>query len=253
MKIVLRVSSFIIASFLSFHSFATTGSGWIMVEAGAAFSTTQDETNTMALPNDAPPAFLYDDYKTSDRDNGYLIGLSGGYEFEVEQEQLEELLPKIRIGIGYEYVGKTEISGQVHLYQEQPYYDYNFDTFSNVAWAIGQLDLPSFWDLTPFIDLGLGLSFNHAGEYEEARINDEVHVRESADFDSNTETEFAWRVGLGINYQGDENSNWKIGALVRYSDLGDAQTGDSKTYPTVESLSLPINNIEAVLQLGYYF
>jgi opacity protein-like surface antigen len=78
-------------------------------------------------------------------------------------------------------------------------------------------------------------------------------MRASADFASHTETEFAWRAGLGINYQPHVDSPLKIGAVVRYSDLGDAQTGDSETYPTVESLTLPITNIELALQLGYYF
>lgn len=253
MKIVLQVTALIAAVFLSFMSFAAQRTSWIILEAGATFSTTQDHTNTMALPNDAPPSFLYDDYKTHQRDDGYLIGLSAGYEFEIEQEQIEHWLPNARIGIGYEYVGETKVSGEVHLYQERPYYDYNYETYSNVAWGIAQLDLPNFSHFNPFIDIGLGISFNHAGEYHETRINDAVHVRNSADFSSNTETEFAWRAGLGLNYQLEEISPWKIGAIIRYSDLGDAKTGDSETYPTVESLTLPITNIELALQVGYYF
>lgn len=253
MKNVLQVSAFSAAILLPFISFAQTPSSWVMLEAGATFTTTENHTNTVALPNNAPPVFLYDDYITSQRDNGYLIGLSAGYEFALNEKDDDDWFPSARLGLGYEFVGETKVSGQVHLYQEQPYYNYNYKTYSNVAWAIGQIDLFSVEQWTPFIDLGLGVSFNHAGEYNESRVNDHVHVRESANFASNTEAAFAWRAGLGINYQLDETSPWNIGAVVRYSDLGDVQTGDSQTYSTVESLTLPINNIELALQAGYYF
>lgn len=253
MKTLSKISLLIPVFALPLVSFAEEDSIWVMLEGGATFSVNQDNTNTVALPNDAPPSFLYDDYQTTERNDSYLIGVSVGYEFELDDEELEPWFRNIRLGLGYEFVGETKMNGQVHLYQEQPYYNYDYETYSQVAWAIGQIDLITLEQFTPFIDLGLGISFNHAGEYNESRINDAVHVRESADFSDNTETEFAWRAGLGINYQYEEDSPLTIGAVVRYSDLGDASTGSSQTYPTVGSLSEPITNIELALQLGYYF
>ena len=264
MKDVLQLSAFIAAFSLPFislsaysleqkHTTHSPPSPWLAFEAGAAFSTTEHNTNTMALPNDDAPSFLYDDYKTNQRDDDYLLGLSGGYEFKLHQSWIRCLLPKARLGLGYEFVGETKVDGQAHVYQEQPYYDYNYKTYSQVGWAIGQLDLPHWRQFTPFIDLGLGISFNHAGEYNEERVNDEVHVRTSADFASHTKTAFAWRAGLGVNYKLHPASPWKVGAVVRYSDLGHVETGDSETYPTVKSLTLPITNLELALQVGYYF
>ncbi|MFA6036982.1 MAG: outer membrane beta-barrel protein [Legionellales bacterium] len=237
-------------------AFAEDSGWWVSVEGGYGFAIEESHTNTVPMPNDPLPP-LYDDYQTNDREGGFIVGATGGYQFALNEEDDEDessWFPTARLGIGYEYVGSTDVNGQVIKYQEKPYYDYQYDVSAQVIWLDGQIDLFDWCNFSPFIDAGIGIAFNRMSDYEENRINTEVPVRESADFSDETNTEFAWRAGVGVNYTIPEQDDaWTISVLTRYSDLGDAQTGSSQTYPTVGSISSELVNIELLLALRYNF
>jgi opacity protein-like surface antigen len=249
---------YILSSFLLFPSinaFAEDSSWWVSVEGGYGFAIEESHTSTVPMPNDPLPP-LYDDYHATDREGGFIVGATGGYQFELNEEDDDESswFPTARLGIGYEYVDSTDVNGQVNKYQEKPYYDYQYDVNASVIWLDGQIDLFEWCNFSPFIDAGIGIAFNNMSDYEENRINTEVPVRESADFADETNTEFAWRAGVGVNYTIPEQDDaWTVSVLTRYSDLGDAQTGESQTYPTVGSISSELVNIELLLALRYNF
>lgn len=223
---------------------------WISLEAGYGFAADTQGKKIMTLPN-YPAAPVYDYYKTTDREDALLLGMVIGYSFDLPQS--EEGAKNIRLGIGYEYVGQSEVEGTVVKYLEQPSYDYRYKIQSQVLWLGGQVDVWKCAGFVPFIDLGIGVAFNQAQDYEEARKNDQVPVRMSADFENKTHGSFAWRIGAGINYEIPRHEEWVMGMLVRYSDLGEVYTGDSPAYASVTDLKLPYTHTELMLVLRYQF
>jgi len=172
---------------------------WGSLESGATF-TAKDHRNHIGMMPNPGAGHLYDDYKTTHREDGYLIGLSGGYQFGCPEDCERTWFPNARVGLGYEFVGETKVDGDVNKYQEKTYYNFQYKTYSQVAWALGQLDIITWKNFTPFIDAAIGVAFNSARDYDEHRISREVPVRESARFSNKTSAEFAWRAGLGVNY-----------------------------------------------------
>src|SRR5258708_1454167 len=79
---------------------------------------------------------------------------------------------------------------------------------------------------------------------------DQDHRDLSADFAKNTNTSFAWRLGVGVNLVlPSDCEGWHLGVLYRYADLGEAETGDSENYPTVGNLETQLISNEILASL----
>lgn len=226
---------------------------WMGFEIGATAPTSDNQTNTTYMPN-PPLAPLPDDYKETQRDGNLLLSALVGYEWDFDKEK--GWFPSVRLALGYEYLTSSDVKANINKYQEETYYDYQYHIYSNVIWLDGQLDLFQNFLYTyfvPFIDVGVGVAFNTSSGYDEMRISTDVPVRQSADFENETTTSFAWRAGLGLDYRSPEFKGWTLGIIARYSDLGDARTGKSETYPSIGDLDVSLENMEALFILRYTF
>jgi opacity protein-like surface antigen len=226
---------------------------WLTLEAGASFPNTSSTTNIVDMQGSTPDDKAY--YTSSPASKAVFSGSIGaGYQFVINLP--DKWVPYYRVGLFYTMTNASTINGQVAEYyaSRPPTYNYAYQVKSQALWLDHQVDLFSWKNITPFIDLSLGLAFNTTSGYNEMPI-DNYPSRQSPDFPSKTSTSFAWRAGLGINYALPlREKNMQLGILWRYSDLGEAITGTSSTMPSPGgggALSTPVHTNEVMMTFRY--
>lgn len=225
---------------------------WITIEGGYAFSTANN--NTLSEP--MPYVFSPNDYYVSQaRNNTGSVGAGISYQFNLPcwKKLSNQWFPTDRLGLFYDYYFPANIDGKIYKWESSTIgYDYQYVVVSHVVWLDNQLDIISWKKWTPFVDASIGSAFNTARHYRENPV--ELPPRPSAAFANHTNTQFAWRVGVGLNYA----LEWhecvgQISLEYRYSDLGNVNTGASVTYPSVNhALSQRLTNSEIILALRYH-
>lgn len=223
----------------------------ITIEGGYAFSMANSNTLSLPMPFVFPPN---DYYESEARNNAGLIGAGVSYQFNLPYwtKFSNQWFPADRLGLFYDYYFPANIDGEIYKWESSTIgYDYQYVVVSQVVWLDNQLDIISWKKWTPFVDTSIGAAFNTARDYSENPV--ELPPRPSAAFDNNTNTQFAWRVGVGLNYAFDWHKYvGQISLEYRYSDLGNVKTGTSDTYPSIDhALSQRLTNSEIILALRY--
>ena len=199
---------------------------WGAFEFGYTNSITPGNVTVQPMPNVDSP----DNYIPTQQTSDWTVGVGVGYKFVGD---MAFCLPANRIGIYYDYYFETTVRGDIDKYQTIKAYDYSYKVTSNTAWLHDQLELIEYENFTLFIEGGIGAAFNYAFGYDETPVPANPDVRfYSADFKSHTDVNFAYRLGAGISYS--LTNNIDLGIFYRYSDLGNASTGGSKNYPSME-------------------
>jgi opacity protein-like surface antigen len=158
-----------------------------------------------------------------------IIGLNGGYEFVGEG-----LTPAIALGLGiYGTPGEYDYKGQlVETAEGDPsstLYNYKYNINSTRL----MLEAQFTWMLErfePFINIGVGSAWNRISGYKESPVDSTGYVP-LPPFQSRTNTNFAYQVGLGVGYAFNFSrcmSNYqheRISLGYRYVNLGDASFG----------------------------
>lgn len=224
MKISFRQSIFSFLCLFSTSLFAQEGHVYLGGSFGA----------TIGHINDTDPIIHYyngdltDFYPIEDDDTTTVIGGANiGYEFVGRG-----MMPAIALGLG--------------LYGTPDHYGYSGDlietatgtppsTLYDFGFGINNIRLMAeaqfTWfchQWTPFINVGVGASWNRMEGYEETPDTSDGFVA-LPPFENNTETNFAYQAGFGIGYafgsgswKGDFNHE-RISVGYRYVSLGDAE------------------------------
>lgn len=172
--------------------------------------------------------FLNDAYPVHPYAYTAVIGLSGGYEF------VSQFLPAMALGLGIYAMPKDyDYNGQlVETALDDPsstLYNYKFHLNSirvmfetQVTWLFNQF--------TPYINIGIGTAVNRLSGYTENPVDNTGYVA-LPPFQSQTNTNFAYQIGLGVGYA----FNFMNGASTylrerialgyRYVSLGDNSFG----------------------------
>jgi hypothetical protein len=244
---------FIVTNFCICFS-AQASDWWASLEGGAAFM--QESHNNTVEP--MPGVNLPDNYRNTGSENTGVFGAGIGYEFT--RAKAHTWFPSNRLGVFYDYYSPSAVSGQIEKWQTVTAYTYTIDVFSNTLWLGDQLDLFKWSYFTPFIEVGLGIAWNNASNYNERATpnnnDDRDECNGSAAFADHTTTSFAWRAGMGVNLTLPCSSceHWNVGLLYRYADLGHAKTGASDHYPSVnKGIETELRSNEVLATLQYHF
>ncbi len=228
----------------SFASSASHDGWWVNVEGGYGWGVTPHHTNVEAMPE----VNLPDNYVSNQLGNNGTAGLGVGYQFIFSHTWL----PANRLGLIYDYTSQTKLSGHIDKWQEVTTYNYHYQASANTLWIDDQLDLFSYNNFIPFLEVGIGSAWNQTSYYREAALSNVPlqDVRsQTAAFANHTQTEFAYRVGAGVNFRLTHQLN--LGLQYRYDSLGSISTGNSKYYPTVANLDAPFRVNSVLLSLRY--
>jgi opacity protein-like surface antigen len=102
--------------------------------------------------------------------------------------------------------------------------DYTADIESWVGLANLYLDLGTWWCITPYIGGGIGFASLSVLGMKDVNVPN-FGVAYAGD---HTETNFAWAVHAGLAY--DVTPGFTVDLSYRYTDLGDARSGDFVSY-----------------------
>jgi opacity protein-like surface antigen len=148
-------------------------------------------------------------------DSGMLFGIGLGYQWN----------NWLRTDLTGEYRSKTDFHGLQVVNSGGRFTDEYRASKSEWLWlANAYVDLGTWWNVTPFIGAGVGMSYN--------RISDFIDIntpRAGVAFGGNhAKWNFAWAVHAGLAYRITDSVTMEL--AYRYLDLGDAESGDLVTY-----------------------
>jgi opacity protein-like surface antigen len=167
-------------------------------------------------------------------------------------------LPSYSLGLRYMYVAPATISGHIDQFSLPGFtnYNYSYDVQLLNLLAVFKLDLYRWYDTMPYIMLGAGVTNVSTSDYTETATSG-VTPRVSPNFGSNSANNFAYQVGVGIDYVM-RNNLW-LNFEVNYIDYGTIYTGKGANYSTLtgtnydnESLKNTIAATTVFVGLTYY-
>ena len=194
---------------------------------------------------------LTDAYPSRNIQANTLIGsLNGGYEFGGTGK-----VPSVALGLGV-YVNPTRYLFRGQLI-ETPLNDasnllYNYKYTINTTRVMAEAQFT--WligNVTPFLNVGLGTSFNHIASYSESVATSDGYVP-LPPYQSHTNTNFVYQVGCGIGYAFDYTYDSDIDYLRErvsigylYANLGSTSLGTrGSVYPySINAGNFETNNI----------
>ncbi|PWY56333.1 hypothetical protein DGG96_03090 [Legionella qingyii] len=180
-------------------------------------------------------------------DNGGVIAASMGRRWHNDSIWF----PSYSLSIFWQYFFKTHISGEITQYSLPQFtnYNYNLDFTSNLLLASGKINLMRYGIFSPYINGGIGTSFNNISNYSETAFAG-VTPRVSAGYRNSNTSEFAYNVGAGVDVQILPQLFLSVGYI--YQDLGPLSSGHGVNAWTGESLNLGSYRSNEVLITATY-
>jgi opacity protein-like surface antigen len=189
--------------------------------------------------------YLRGDIGFSNQSVGSLFNdIYAGYNSVVNVQKSFDAAPLFGLGVGYNFnnwlrfdvTGEYRASANFHGYDlgmfgGQPYPDlYNG---SKSEWTFlfnGYVDLGTWWNVTPFVGAGVGVSRNTISNFYDISSCTGGCGNPGANYYSATASQwnFAWALYAGVGYQITKNLTLEL--AYRYIDLGNATTGTMVGY-----------------------
>lgn len=189
-----------------------------------------------------------DVYSTDKNPHGFL-GFTFGYRWACETDWL----PAYSLGLRYEHVFSANVGDTVSQYSPPPSlfvnYNWNVDTSSNVFLLAGKMNIYNYSDFMPYVSAGVGMAFNKVSAYTERRRFD-ITPRISPAFGSDNQHEFAYTLGLGFDYQINEQVLVSLG--YEFQDLGNISSGFGRSLWNTQYLNLGNYRANSLLVSGTY-
>lgn len=210
--------------------FNSQGNWFISLGGGGQFP---DLNSHMKVNNNSgfPEPFDHDRYSISNN-NGGVIAASIGRHWQNNNFWL----PSYSLGLFWQYFFKTHIHGEITQYSlpEFTNYNYNLDFVSKLLLASGKINLFQYRIFSPYINGGIGSSFNNVSNYCEKAFSG-VTPRVSPEFRDSNISEFAYNLGAGIDIQVLPQLILSVGYL--YQDLGPISSGNGVNAWAEQSLN----------------
>jgi opacity protein-like surface antigen len=155
--------------------------------------------NTMTVNNGTgfPGAAGFDTYSTNTRWGG-SIGLGTGYRWDGDYRWL----PSYSLGLRYQHLFASNIGQQITQFSTPGFtnYNYSLNVASDVVMIATKVDLVRLGQLLPFVNAGIGISFNRVSNYNEIPLAG-VTPRDFPGFANNSSHGLAYVIGAGLDWQ----------------------------------------------------
>jgi opacity protein-like surface antigen len=230
-----------------------SGGFYLRGDVGVAFnqlrgshSTFNDTQGVYTASGGLPPGFEYNGASVNDQ---AVMGAGFGYQFN----------NYFRADITGEYRFDT------NFHSRESYYNggtpctsgafqcadvYNGSLSSSVFLANGYVDLGTWYGLTPFAGVGVGVAFNHVNGTTDVGIDN----RGAAGYaGAATKAQFAWALMAGVSYAIAPRVKLEVG--YRYLNMGGYQTGGFQCNATCvsETQHFRLSSSEVRVGLRYMF
>ena len=205
---------------------------FLTVGSGAQFPHEQENAK-VANGSDFPPPANVDSYSINQPNASAIILLSAGHRWTFNQQWM----PAFSLGLDYQYLSPYETNGTITQYSNPLFnnYSYQIKTSSNVLLVAAKANVFQLNRFSPYISGGLGGAVNDSYNYNETAFSG-VTPRISPAFKHNTNTEFAYHVGAGLDL--DLSSSFLISVGYLYQNIGKVVSGNGVTTWSKTSLNL---------------
>lgn len=180
--------------------------------------------SSLHVHNDSgyPAPYDLDNYSTGTSTLGPLFALQVGRRWAL----FEHNLTAFSLGLNYQHLFPSIVGGQVMEFSLPQFTNYNYKwrTASNLILATSKVNLSAYHRIAPYINLGIGLLFNN-GDYSEGAFAG-VTPRISPNYTSRSSGQFAYSLGIGVDYPCTENVILNIG--YQYLNLGPHNSGNGR-------------------------
>lgn len=177
--------------------------------------------SSMSVHNGAnfPPPYNMDTYTTT-QNHQPMASLAFGRRWERDTRWL----PAYSFSVMYEYLLPTNIGNTITQYSSPDFtnYNYTWNFSANILMAAAKVNLFKYGRFSPYLNGGLGCSFNRTSNYSENALPD-VTARISAGYASQSNAQFAYNAGAGVDVQLDKQIILSAG--YQYLSLGSVASG----------------------------
>jgi len=210
-----------------------TRANWFVSVGGGAQYPHFNSSMVVTNDSDFLPPYNQDVYSTNNN-NEAIFGVMAGRRWERDTKWL----PSYSLGVLYQHFFSARVDGTVMQYSlpEFTNYNYKWNLSSNLVLASAKLNLFQYAHrISPFINGGIGASFNKASGYNEVFLPG-VTPRVSPGFADSSTRQFTYALGAGVDYQVMQQLILSVG--YNYQDLGHFSSGQGTQNWAGQSLNL---------------
>jgi opacity protein-like surface antigen len=181
--------------------------------------------NQMNISNDPELSANYDkDFYSTKRKSESIFALALGRRWQRENDWF----PAYSFSVLWQHFFRTQLGNNIKSYSDDEFnaYKYNWELTANVVLASAKLNLFQYGRLSPFIQGGIGSSYNRTSNYKELALTDDSSLRTNPNFSNFSTSEFAYLLGTGIDLQ--VNSKLSVAIEYNFQDLGQISSGPGK-------------------------
>ncbi len=220
---VLAATLFIAA--IPAHALLTDDGLWL-AGGGTAFWLNRPDAHFIEMGGTNPPRA--DFYLPDGSRQVFAADVGIGYDFD----WFWDYPVSYRAGLFYQGLFSDKINGKVRNADEIDIaYSYKFST--QAIFLDAQLDLFACQWLGPYIDAAIGVARNTFNDYGEITLPGQ-NPRVSPQFLNATQYNFAYRLGVGMNYSFKYYGNaFRISLAYMYSNYGTIESGNSNYYTNI--------------------
>jgi len=170
---------------------------WIVSAGVGASYPSFGSSMTIGNNSGAPAPYNMDVYTTKSRTQP-ITALSVGYRWVRDQQWL----PAFSLNASYQHLFSRNVGSQVIQYSDPEFTNYNYDweVSSDILMALLKANIFEYHGVSPYVLGGVGAAFNRASNYSEGALSG-VTARTNPAFGVNTMTNYAYRIGAGLEYQ----------------------------------------------------
>jgi opacity protein-like surface antigen len=223
----------------------------------AALAASPARAADLSLPPPIEPEmggwYLRGDIGFTNQNVGSLFNANyAGYDTVTNINKSFDAAPLFGLGVGYYFNHwlRFDVTGEYRANANFHGYDIGVlgaasapdrYTGSKSEWTFmfnGYVDFGTWWNITPFIGAGVGISRNTISNFGDVSINTIAGTTSDAYGDTASKWNFAWALHAGLAYQLSRNVTLEF--AYRYIDLGDAQSGDLIGYDGTNTIDNPM-------------
>lgn len=217
---LLLLSSLSMASIPSMSLFSDPPPGnWFVKGSLGAENLVIDSRYTVNNGSGYSPPSNVDSYSTHINTTAEWA-VDGGYRWKRDQSWI----PAYSLGLHYSHSFAEDVGDKIMQYSLPDYtnYNYQWDIYSNIFMLLAKINLFDWRHIQPYVTAGGGIAFNSASDYKEIALSG-ISARDSAGFASNTKSQAAYSLGIGIDYTVKPTLIMSLG--YEYQNLGRVSSG----------------------------
>lgn len=202
---------------------------FVQLQGGAIFPLNHGQI-LVANGSDFPAPENVDIYATQQSTQG-TIALTVGKQIVTQSSLIKHYTLSGRL----QYKFLANVGNTIMEYSAPEFlnYNYNWKLAALALTADSKVNLFSFSNFSPYVNGGLGVSFNQAQSYKETALPD-VTARISPAYANHTLTQFTYHVGAGVDFSCTQN--WLLSAGYEFESFGHFASGKGKSTWSGESL-----------------